>query len=375
MDDLSKCTILVVDDTEANIDILVEALGDQYDLLVALDAKTALEIVDEEPPDLILLDIMMPEMDGYEACAILKNNPETMDIPIVFLTAMTGIENKTKGFELGAVDYITKPFEIREVEARVKTHLTLKKTQEDKAKQFEELQQTYDDLSQAEDSRDALMHMIVHDMRTPLTGIKGSLDVFDLMNKEKLTEKEMKLIHTAQNSSKKLIEMVSSLLDLNKLEAGEMPIDKEEIDLKTVVNDAIDFIGEPINRVNFIYDPQSDPVMGFFDSNLVTRIMVNLLGNSIKFTPPGGNLELSFGNTADYLQVNLADTGQGIPEEFREKIFEKFGQANLKKEQKSYSTGIGLAFCKLAVEAHGGKIWVESEVGKGSTFIFTLPKV
>ena len=125
MKELSDCTVLVVDDTEANVDILVDALGEIYDVSVAMDGRAALETVEEDPPDLILLDIMMPEMDGYEACERLKSDERYASIPIIFLTALTEIENKTKGFQMGAVDYITKPFEITEVQARVKTHLSL----------------------------------------------------------------------------------------------------------------------------------------------------------------------------------------------------------------------------------------------------------
>ena len=125
MKEVSNCTVLVVDDTEANIDILVEALDSEYEVSVAMDGESALETVNTDPPDLILLDIMMPGIDGYEVCRRLKSEPETSGIPIIFITAMSEIENKTKGLELGAVDYVTKPFETTEVKARVKTHLSL----------------------------------------------------------------------------------------------------------------------------------------------------------------------------------------------------------------------------------------------------------
>ena len=125
MYELSKCTVLVVDDTEANIDILVAALDSEYEVSVAMDGESALEAVNTDPPDLILLDIMMPGIDGYEVCRRLKSEPKTSGISIVFITSMSEVQNKTKGFELGAVDYITKPFEVMEVKARVKTHLSL----------------------------------------------------------------------------------------------------------------------------------------------------------------------------------------------------------------------------------------------------------
>nr|WP_320025693.1 two-component system response regulator [uncultured Acetobacterium sp.] len=141
MKKLSECSILIVDDTEMNIDLLVEALGDDYDLSVAMDGEAALEIIDMDLPDLILLDIMMPGMSGYEVCEKLKKDPQTADIPIVFLTAMTDIGSKTKGFEAGAVDYITKPFEILEVKARVQTHLFITIAKKELASQNEKLEQ------------------------------------------------------------------------------------------------------------------------------------------------------------------------------------------------------------------------------------------
>lgn len=145
MKKLSDCMILVVDDTEENVDILVEALGDDYEVSVAMDGKAALEVVEEEKPDLILLDIMMPEMDGYEACRRLKEDPETAKIPVIFLTAMAELENKTKGFELGAVDYVTKPFEILEVKARVETHLALVMATQELEHQNEILEEKVDE--------------------------------------------------------------------------------------------------------------------------------------------------------------------------------------------------------------------------------------
>ena len=125
MSDLSQCKVLAVDDAEANIDILMDAIGDDYDVSVAMDGENALEVAESEPPDLILLDIMMPDIDGYEVCTRLKENPKTKDIPVIFLTAMDEVQNKRKGYEMGAVDYITKPFEVLEIKARVKTHLSL----------------------------------------------------------------------------------------------------------------------------------------------------------------------------------------------------------------------------------------------------------
>jgi putative two-component system response regulator len=131
MKDLSECTVLIVDDTETNVDILVDTLGEDYDIAVAMDGESALEIAEEDSPDLILLDIMMPDMDGYEVCKRLKDNPKTADIPVIFLSALTGADEKRKGLELGAVDFLTKPFNPSEIQDKVKQYLTVSKKVED----------------------------------------------------------------------------------------------------------------------------------------------------------------------------------------------------------------------------------------------------
>ena len=157
MNELSDCTVLVVDDTEASVDILVDALGECYDVSVAMGGREALESVEEETPDLILLDIMMPDMDGYEVCRRLKSDERYAKIPIIFLTGLTEIENKTKGFQLGAVDYITKPFEIAEVKARVETHL--------------QLGVSYKKIENATKAKSEFLANMSHEIRTPMNGI------------------------------------------------------------------------------------------------------------------------------------------------------------------------------------------------------------
>ncbi len=367
-------TILVVDDEPANIHVLMGTLKDSYAILAATNGQKALALAVKNPqPHLILLDIMMPEMDGYKVCQKLKENPDTCDIPVIFITAMTEIGDKTKGFELGAVDYITKPFDPREVEVRVKTHIALKVAKEEIEHQHLELKENYLALQEAENARDSLTHMIVHDMRTPLSGIQGYIDIILMLHKDKLEDNILLDLRRAKSNTSKLIEMVSSLLDLNRLESGQMPIDLKENDLVKTVRDAFDILGAQVDYVTLVFEPKEAEIFGTFDSDLVKRIIVNLLSNAIKFTPKGDKVIVEVNKSENELEISIMDSGPGIPEALQEKIFEKFGQADLKKEHKGYSSGIGLAFCKLAVEAHGGQIGVQSEEGKGSKFIFSLP--
>jgi len=371
-----KPTILVVDDEPANIHVLMGTLKSEYAILAATNGKKALEFANKTPqPDLILLDIMMPEMDGYEVCRRLKENPDTREIPVIFITAMTDIGDKTKGFELGAVDYITKPFDPREVEVRVKTHVTFKLAKEEVERHHQELKQSYSALQKAETARDSLTHMIVHDMRTPLNGIQGYIDMILILHKDKLDESVLYELKRAKTNTSKLIEMVSSLLDLNRLESGQMPVDMKENDMVQTVRDAVQILGVQADYVNLIFEPEDNQIYGVFDVDLIRRVIVNLLSNAIKFTAKDKDVSIKIIRSENELEISIKDSGPGIPEDLQGIIFEKFGQAEVKKSQKGYSSGIGLAFCKMAVEAHGTEIGIECAAGKGSRFFFRVPRV
>ena len=374
MIDISGASILVVDDTEANIDILVETLSDDYEISVALDGPGALESVEDDPPDLILLDIMMPGMDGYEVCRQLKADPRYRDIPVLFISALSDTGDKVKAFGTGGVDYVTKPFQTEEVRARVSTHLRLRQQQIEIEDQRRELQENYDKLRELEGLRDGLVHMIVHDMRSQLLGIYGTLELFREDIAGRLNEEELDDMNLAIKTTMGLNDMVTMLLDVSRMESGEMPLTKEPSDLCQVVDAAIGSLGALTKSCAVTFAPSDGPVTAVCDSEVVRRIVINLVGNSIKFTPSDGQVQISLTPQGGAVRVEVADTGPGIPPEYREKIFEKFGQVEGRQKGRGASTGLGLTFCKLAVEAHGGQIGVDSEVGKGSTFWFELPR-
>jgi signal transduction histidine kinase len=215
--------------------------------------------------------------------------------------------------------------------------------------------------------------MIVHDMRSPLMGITGYLEMLEMDAGKKLNSDELAILRDARSSGLVLVGMVNSLLDISRLEQGKMPLNVTESDVDVLIQNALNSLGSLTKQVSLLYQKQSLPVMVNCDANLVTRVIANLVGNAIKFTPEGGKVAVSVEKNGDGAKLCVADTGSGIPREYHEKIFEKFGQVEAQQQGKMYSTGLGLTFCKLAVEAHGGEIGVESEVDKGSTFWFTLP--
>ena len=224
-----------------------------------------------------------------------------------------------------------------------------------------------------EQLRDDLTHMIVHDLRTPLTGIMLGLEtVVDADYEPELTREFVPL---ARSSAERLLEMVNTLLDISKMESGELELQKEAVIFADIAQEALDQVrGVAVEHGHeLVADIDSHCPTIMADGELLRRVIVNLLGNAVKFTPDGGHITLAARCEDDALVFSVSDDGPGIPPEYQERIFQKFGQVEARKESRKHSTGLGLVLCKMAAEAHGGRIWVESEVGKGSTFSVSIP--
>ena len=356
--------VLIVDDSLAAVKLLVTLFKqDALKVRVATSGALALASARREPPELILLDIGMPDMDGYEVCARLKADPQLQRIPVIFLTGRDGLIDKVKAFNLGAVDYVTKPFHLQEVEARVRTHLTLRR-------QERELQEHYDQLQELERVRDSLVHLVVHDMRSPLLALGGSLELMQSSSAFDPTTRAEAMAY-AHRATAELMSMATQLLDISRLEAGRMPLCKQRHDLVRTLGLAVASLAAlaGTRRVE-LQAPAAFPAV--YDQEIVSRVVVNLLTNAYQFTPETGVVGVAVAGEADHVRVSISDTGCGIAAEYHQAIFEKFSQVDLRR--KGVGTGLGLAFCKLALEAHGGRIGVESRPGQGSTFWFTLPR-
>lgn len=365
MSDTYKGDILIVDDTPANLTLLGGILrGQGYKVRPVTSGKMALEAAESQPPDIILLDVTMPGLDGYEVCARLKTDPRLASIPVLFISALTDPLDKVKAFEAGGLDYVTKPFSGQEVCARVHTHLTLRRLQLD-------LLRKYDELRDLQAMRDSLTHMIVHDLRAPLTGISGYLQLLKL-GANRFSEKDNLHVNNALASTGRMVEMISSLLDVNRLESGEMPLEKKECDLSQLASEATSSLGGLTLNRNVTIE-SGGQVLARCDPEIIRRVVANLVGNALKFTPASGAVTVGVLYRDGVPRIEVRDTGCGISAEYLGKVFDKFTQVEARKEHKMYSTGLGLTFCKLAVEAHGGAIAVDSVVGEGSRFHFELP--
>ena len=368
-------SIIAVDDTPANLRVLSAMLKDCGHRVRAFPSGAlALPAAARDPPDLFLLDIMMPEMDGMELCRRLKEQESLRSVPVIFISALNETVDKVKAFHAGAVDYVTKPFQLEEVAARVNAHMTLRRLQVALAARGDELQRSYDQLRQLEQLRDNLVHMIVHDMRSPLMVVNGYLELLKQLAAAKLNAQELRCLEDSAQSSALLVEMISSLLDVSRMEAREMPVNRTPCDLAGLAHDVVESLRGPAERQQLTVTPPAGAAPAVCDTNLIRRVIANLLGNAVKFTPKGGTITLTVTPaTPAGWRVAVADSGPGVAPADQQRIFEKFGQVQARQEGHKYSTGLGLAFCKLAVEAHGGTSGLHSVEGQGSTFWFVLP--
>jgi signal transduction histidine kinase len=279
--------------------------------------------------------------------------------------------DKVKAFGLGGVDYVTKPFQFEEVQARVETHLKLRQLQKDLERQNQQLKDNYDRLRELETLRDNLTHMIIHDLRAPLSIALGYLDLIKGRAVRKLDSDEMGYLDTVLMNMCRLNDMIGSLLDISRLETGNMPLNRQVCDLIALGKSVAASFDSLVEDRHLGFESSSETAMASCDEEVTRRVLGNLLQNALKFTPKNGHIRVTVNRKDTMVRLEVSDNGSGIAPEYHNRIFEKFGYVT--KQVHQYSTGLGLTFCKLAVEAQGGQIGVESEEGKGSTFWFTLP--
>lgn len=369
-----QSTILVVDDEFLNRSLLAASLGDAgHRVVLAENGREALEQIELEAPDLVLLDIVMPEMDGFEVLEALKRHEQWQRLPVVMISAVDELESVVRCIALGAEDHLPKPFEPTLLRARIDACLEKKRLQDRERELFAQLQENYARLQALEKQRDDLTHMIVHDLRTPLTGITTGLQTAKLMGE--LNDDQLEFVDMAIDSGQVLLSMINDLLDISKMEDGSLKLEREDLSPAAVVQQALQQVEALAREKNLTLSGEVEPGVATIsaDEEKLRRTLVNLLGNALKFTPDGGRVTLNVSLSDGDVRFAVADTGEGIPAAELERVFDKFGQVESRKSGRKMSTGLGLTFCKLATEAHGGRIWVESELGRGSTFVVSLP--
>ena len=359
--------ILIVDDEASNIDLLMNVLGDSYTIKATKDPRQVLSIASApSKPDLILLDIMMPVMDGYEVIQELKSSKITRDIPVIFITAMGETEYETKGFELGAVDFISKPFNPSVVIARVDTHMKL-------SQQYQELVLAKNEAQKANEAKSRFLANMSHEIRTPMNGVIGFVDLLSRGEKDPVRLKQFDIV---KNSGKALITIINDILDLSKIESGNMSIEYHPVSMQMILKESTSIYRGLAKDKNIQFSSSIDPDFPqsvLLDSVRIKQIIFNLVSNAIKFTPSKGKVHVGIQYQNKHLYVEVKDTGIGIAQKNIENIFKAFEQEDISTTRKFGGTGLGLTICAQLVSLMGGKLQVESEIDNGSRFFFEIP--
>ncbi len=371
---MERPTILIVDDLPEHIDVLTGLLQREYRIKAASNGSEALEILhSSDPPDLVLLDVLLPDTSGHDICRQITSDPVTSEIPVIFITVLDTEASVSQGFEAGAVDYVTKPFEPREVKARVRNHIALMQARHSLTSKNQQLQQSYEQLREAEEARNELFHMVVHDLRAPITSL---MLIFDLLKPGHVgmddnTQAEM--VSSAHQILEGMTELIGSVLDLKRLESLEMTLNAGGHDLLRTIGEAVTISGAHLAPVEFELDAPRELPEAHYDDLLIRRVLVNLLSNAIRHSGRGDRITLRVVSGEEWHTVEVTDQGPGVPEEKHEDIFKKYVQLSKEEAHRRHGSGIGLAYCKLAVELHGGEIKLRSKPGEGSCFSFTVP--
>ncbi len=376
-------SILIVDDNPRNLQLISSLLKDQgYKLYITNSGENVMTFLKNIIPDLILLDIMMPEMSGFEVCRILKQQELYRDIPVIFLTAKNDIEDVVEGFEVGAVDYITKPFSSKEVLARVSTHMRLKQAQNMLFNKNLELSNSKSiiekdaiKLAQLNAEKNIFFSIIAHDLRGPLSGLEGISRILVNKNGKAKPEEISELAALLLDSSTQVFNLLEDLLEWAQLQMNVTTFSPDVFPLSGITNTAIYLLENSMVKKNISLKnniPYSLRVNA--DPSMLKTVIRNLISNAVKFTPKNGKIELNAKSLDnDKIQIEISDTGIGIDGRLLEKLFKLDQKTARPGTEGETSSGLGLILCKDLIDKHNGEISVESKVGKGTTFYITLP--
>lgn len=348
--------VLVVDDNVTNLKVAIQYLKAQgLEIITARNGESCLDRAAYAQPDLILLDIQMPGIDGFETCRRLKANEVTRDIPVIFMTALSDVEDKVRGFEVGGVDYVTKPIQVEEVWARVSTHLTIRQLQQEMEERISEL--------------DAFAHTVAHDLKNPLSRIITGLDLLQERTQMTLEPDLQTIVKISLNGGLQMAQIIDELLLLASVRQEDVVT--EPLPMQAIVLSAMQRVEHMIEekQAEVVLANEWETAVGY--APWVEEIWANYLSNGIKYGghPPRiqlGNEKLSDGMVRYWIQ----DNGEGLSEEDQEKLFQPFSRLH---PEMAKGHGLGLSIVSRIVNRLGGEVGVESTLGQGSTFYFTLP--
>ena len=364
----SDYKILIVDDVVSNVLLLKILLtNEKFQVCTANCGNMCIEQAKKEKPDLILLDVMMPDINGFDTAVILKKDPETQDIPIIFLTALNNPSDLVHGFQVGANDFLTKPFNKEELVMRVMHQIQLVAAKRIIVRQNEELRRTIS-------NRDKMYSVIAHDLRSPMASIRMVLNLaVNVVSPETVGEEIFGLLDKANRESEETHDLLDNLLKWTKSQTGRLNVVYQDIELDDVIPGVVDIfkmIAE-MKKIDLKYLPAVEKLTVNADNDMIKTIIRNFLSNAIKFTPEGKGIEVFYKRDGDFARISVRDHGVGIAAERVDSIFHK-GETTYGTGGEEGS-GLGLQLCQDFARKNGGDAYVESVEGEGSTFSFTIP--
>jgi two-component system sensor histidine kinase/response regulator len=369
--------ILVADDIPANVELLLDQLNSLgYDTITATDGPSAIAAASEHQPDLCILDVSMPAGDlgvddrstGFEVCRRIKRDPRTSRIPVIFVTALNDTSDRVRAIEAGGDDFLTKPHNRLVLGARVRSLLKLKAA-------TDALEDSLRKLRELERVRDDLMKMIVHDLKTPLTSVLATLEMLADGDFGDVSTPQKVAIGDVESKSEDLLALIDDILEVARIEEANITLT-----LAPMAPGAL--LAELVHEWNHRFQQEQTTVFVSVaddapiftgDKGLIKRVFSNLIQNAVTHSSRPVHLDLSARRAGHGVLFTVSDNGPGIPPEYHEVIFRKFGQVEMPRTLRTRSSGLGLTFCKLVVERHRGRIWVNSAEGKGSSFYIELP--
>ena len=373
----SQTLVLVADDVEANVELLRDQLASLGCRVIhSVDGPSTLARCAEEHPDLCILDISMPPGDlgvearetGFEVCRRLKRDPRTARIPVIFVSALNDASDRLKAIEAGGDDFLLKPHNRHVLGARVRSLLKLKGA-------TDALEESLKRLREVQKARDDLMRMIVHDLKTPLTSMLATLEMLRDGDFGAIDERPARALSDVEGKAEDLLGLIQDLLDVSKVEEQSLVLTPEKIAPAALLAEVLFDWELRFRQEQTVarHEVADDAPVFRADKTLLKRVLTNLVQNAITHSPVPVTLTLSARRDPAGIVISVSDTGPGIPEEYQDLVFQKFEQVRAANAPRVRSSGLGLAFCRIAVESHGGRIWLRSKEGGGSTFHILLP--
>jgi two-component system, sensor histidine kinase and response regulator len=367
--DLKGRRILAVDDDRINLRIIGGILRPEgYEIAEASSGEQALELYATFKPNLVLLDVMMPGIDGFTTCRTLKKTYGDKCAPVIFVTAKSEADDVVMGFDAGGVDYLTKPFRPKEVVARIRTHLSNQQL-------AEQQKHLVSQLSKANADKDRFLGMCAHDLRNPLSSIRGLAELLDEGAVGDMSGEQKEIIQTIHGASQSMLLLVNELLDVATIEAGHLKLEKTPVSILEIVERSVHLSNIEAAKKNTkieIVKSAGDPIVDV-DRNKIRQVVDNLINNAVKYSPRGSIVTVLIHRNETMAGFAVRDSGPGIPESERHKLFKDYGTLSSVPTGGEKSTGLGLAICRKIIEAHNGTIGVDNIPGRGAEFIVSLP--